>query len=103
MRFKAWVNYHNLKVHGEAVSRDEEAASEFLKALAEIIREEGYSAYQVFNVDETGLFWKHIPKHTYIAKEEKSALGHKVSKERPTSWGKCSWRLQTEALAGVSG
>ncbi|XP_068231954.1 tigger transposable element-derived protein 1-like [Palaemon carinicauda] len=54
MRFKVCANYHNLKVQGEAASGDEKAASEFPKALSGIIREGGYSAYQVFNVDETG-------------------------------------------------
>ncbi|XP_068221315.1 tigger transposable element-derived protein 1-like [Palaemon carinicauda] len=39
MRFKARANYHNLEVQGEAASEDEKAASEFPKALAEIIRE----------------------------------------------------------------
>lgn len=84
MRFKARANYHNLKVQGEAASGDEKAASEFPKALAEIIKERGYTAQQVFNVDETGLFWKRMPNRTYIAKEEKSAPGHKASKERLT-------------------
>ena len=84
MRFKARANYHNLKLQGEAASGDEKAASEFPKILADIITEEGYSAYQVFNVDETGLFWKRMPNRTYIAKEEKSAPGHKFSKERLT-------------------
>ncbi|XP_045137188.1 tigger transposable element-derived protein 1-like [Portunus trituberculatus] len=84
MRFKARTNYHNLKVQGEAASGDEKAASEFPKALAEIIKEGGYSAHQVFNVDETGLIWKRMPDRTYIAKEEKSAPGHKASKERLT-------------------
>ena len=82
MQFKARGNYHNLKVQGEADNEDEKAASEFPKALAEIIREGRYSAYQVFNVDETGLFWKRMPNCTYIARKEKSAPGHKVSKER---------------------
>ena len=84
MQFKAWANYHNLKIQGEAASGDEKAASEFPTALAEIIREGGYSSQHVFNVDETSLFWKHMPNCTYIAKEEKSAPGHKVSKERLT-------------------
>ena len=70
-------------MQGEAASGDEKAASEFPKALAEIIREGGYSVFQVFNVDETGLFWKCMPNRMYIAKE-KSAPGHKVSKERLT-------------------
>ncbi|BFZ12501.1 hypothetical protein BsWGS_15540 [Bradybaena similaris] len=83
MRFKARANYHNLKVQGEAASGDEKAASEFPKALAAIIKERGYTAQQVFNVDETGLFWKRMRNRTYIAKE-KSAPSHKASKERLT-------------------
>lgn len=53
-------------------------------ALAEAVREAGYCAEQVFNVDEKGLFWKRMPTRTCIAKEEKTAPGHKVSKERLT-------------------
>ncbi|KAM4021798.1 tigger transposable element-derived protein 1-like [Anomaloglossus baeobatrachus] len=84
MRFKDRANFHNIKVQGEAASADEKAATEFPKALAEIIEEGGYCAQQVFNVDETGLFWKRLPNRTYIAKEENSAPGHKVGKERLT-------------------
>ena len=83
-RFKARANLHNLKVQGEAASADTEAASVFPEALAAIIREGGYSAQQIFNVDETGLFWKRMPNRTYIAKEEKTAPGHKAGKERLT-------------------
>ncbi|XP_066952519.1 tigger transposable element-derived protein 1-like [Macrobrachium rosenbergii] len=70
------------QVQGEASSGNEKAASDFSSSLAEVIRE-GYCAEQVFNVDETGLLWKCMPTHTYIAKEV-MALGHKVSKERLT-------------------
>ncbi|KAM4045427.1 tigger transposable element-derived protein 1-like [Anomaloglossus baeobatrachus] len=84
MRFKDRANFHNIKVQGEAASADEKAATEFPKALAEVFEEGGYCAQQVFNVDETGLFWKRLPNRTYIAKEEKSAPGHKVGKERLT-------------------
>jgi len=84
MRFKARANLHNLKVQGEAASADEKAASDFPDALAQIIKEGGYCAEQVFNVDETGLFWKRMPSRTYIAKEEKTAPGHKAGKERLT-------------------
>ena len=45
MRFKALSNYHNLKIHGKAASRNEKAVSEFPKVLVEIIREGGYSAH----------------------------------------------------------
>ncbi|XP_066947407.1 tigger transposable element-derived protein 1 isoform X2 [Macrobrachium rosenbergii] len=68
----------------EAASGDKEAAVRFQSCFAEIIRDGGYTADQVFNVDETGLFWKRMPSCTYISKEEKTAPGHKVSKERLT-------------------
>lgn len=42
----------------------------------------GYSAKQIFNVDETGLYWKHMPTRTFISEEEKLASGHRASKER---------------------
>ncbi|GFW38817.1 tigger transposable element-derived protein 1 [Trichonephila clavipes] len=48
-------------------------------------REDGdYSSDQVFNADETGLYWKKLLNHTYIAKDEKTASGHKASKDRVT-------------------
>ncbi|GFW21617.1 tigger transposable element-derived protein 1 [Trichonephila clavipes] len=43
-----------------------------------------YSADQVFNADETGLYWKKLPNRTYIANDEKTASGHKASKDRVT-------------------
>lgn len=38
----------------------------------------------VFNVDETGLFWKGMPKRTFLSKEDKQALGFKAAKDRLT-------------------
>ncbi|GFW77670.1 tigger transposable element-derived protein 1 [Trichonephila clavipes] len=43
-----------------------------------------YSADQVFNADETGLYWKKMANRTYIAKNEKTASGLKASKNRFT-------------------
>uniref|UniRef100_UPI00358E7BA4 tigger transposable element-derived protein 1-like isoform X2 n=1 Tax=Myxine glutinosa TaxID=7769 RepID=UPI00358E7BA4 len=83
-RFKMRANLHNIKVNGEAASVDAKAASEFPETLAAVIKEEGYSAHQVFNVDETGLYWKKMPHRTYIAKEEKCRPGFKPAKDRLT-------------------
>ncbi|XP_064087452.1 tigger transposable element-derived protein 1-like [Macrobrachium nipponense] len=84
-RFKTLAKLPNLKVPDEAARADEEAViKSFPTGLAEIIREGGYLPQQVFNVDETGLFWKRLPSRTSISKEEKSAPGHKVSRERLT-------------------
>ncbi|GFV10437.1 hypothetical protein TNCV_1950881 [Trichonephila clavipes] len=49
----------------------------FPQKLAKIIEDGDYSADQVFNADETGLYWKRLPNRTYIAKDEKTASGHK--------------------------
>ncbi|KAM6435888.1 tigger transposable element-derived protein 1-like [Liasis olivaceus] len=46
------------------------------------MKAEGYVAQQVFNCDETGLFWKKMPNRTYITQEEKALPGHKPMKDR---------------------
>ena len=81
-RFKARHNLHNVKVSGEAASADVKAAEEFPGKLAEIIHQGGYTPQQIFNVDETGLYWKKMPDRTYISKEEKTMPGFKLEKQR---------------------
>ncbi|XP_066445361.1 tigger transposable element-derived protein 1-like [Eleutherodactylus coqui] len=83
-RFKARNNLHNIKVTGEAASADTVAAQEFPATLKEIIQEGVFSPQQIFNVDETGLYWKKMPDRTYISKEEKSMPGFKPAKDRLT-------------------
>jgi len=39
---------------------------------------------QVFNADETGLFWKRMPSRTFLSKNEKTAPGFKAAKHRLT-------------------
>jgi len=83
-RFKKRFQIHNVRVTGEAASADEEGARKFVESLDEIITQEGYQAEQIFNVDETGLFWKRMPTRTYIHKEAKSMPGLKAFKDRLT-------------------
>ncbi|GFT10435.1 tigger transposable element-derived protein 1 [Trichonephila clavipes] len=64
---------------GESATADEGAAKIFPEELAKIIEDGDYSADQVFNADETGLYWKKLPNRTYIAKDEKTASGHKAN------------------------
>ncbi|GFU91582.1 tigger transposable element-derived protein 1 [Trichonephila clavipes] len=75
---------YNIKITGESATADEGAAKIFPEELAKIIEDGDYSADQVFNADETGLYWKKLPNRTYIAKDEKTASGHKASKDRVT-------------------
>ncbi|GFQ70547.1 tigger transposable element-derived protein 1 [Trichonephila clavata] len=50
----------------------------------EFIEAEEYRPQQIFNCDQTGLFWKRMPNHTYITEDEKSVPGHKPMKDRLT-------------------
>ncbi|GFX58736.1 tigger transposable element-derived protein 1 [Trichonephila clavipes] len=75
---------HNIKITGESTTADEGAAKIFPEELAKIIEDGDYSADEVFKADETGLYWKKLPNRTSIAKDEKTASGHKASKDRVT-------------------
>ena len=83
-QFKARAKFHNVKVSGEAASADREAAQEFPEMLWEIIDEAIYLFEQVFNMDETGLYWKKKPDKSYIGKDEKLMPGYKAAKDRLT-------------------
>nr|XP_032834220.1 tigger transposable element-derived protein 1-like isoform X5 [Petromyzon marinus] len=81
-KFKGRYNLRHLKMTGETAGADVEAAEAFKSTLKEIIEGGGYSPEQVFNVNETGLFWKRMPASTFLSREEKTAPGFKASKDR---------------------
>ncbi|GCC33616.1 hypothetical protein chiPu_0012086 [Chiloscyllium punctatum] len=72
------------KLCGEAASTDEECAMVFPHMVKKFIEEEGYTLDQIFNLEETGLYWKRMPSRTYISKNEAQAPGFKVAKDRMT-------------------
>lgn len=59
-RFKRRYGVKNVQLAGEASSADQEAAEEFKTYLLSIIQKKGYVEEQVFNADETGLFYKDV-------------------------------------------
>lgn len=52
------------------------------EVLKGIIEEGEYTPQQVFNVDETRLYWKRMPERTFLSVEEKAEPGFKSSKDR---------------------
>ncbi|GFT45984.1 HTH CENPB-type domain-containing protein [Nephila pilipes] len=81
-----WIKEKQLAVirHGEASSGDIKATENFIKVFEKLISEEGYLPQQVFNCDETGLFWKKMSRRMFITAEVKSLPGHKAMKDRLT-------------------
>ena len=79
-RFK---NRHNIswqgKEHGEAASVDKKIVQDWLKQLEEICKD--YKDEDIFNADETGLFYQLQPSGTMKFKHE-SCIGGKQSKVR---------------------
>uniref|UniRef100_A0A8C0PPK2 HTH CENPB-type domain-containing protein n=1 Tax=Canis lupus familiaris TaxID=9615 RepID=A0A8C0PPK2_CANLF len=80
--------YHMKNVHtdekfaGKAGPADQEAAEEFKKYLLSIVHEKGYMEEQVFNADETGLFYKNVGRQTYIMQMASKAPGYESFKDR---------------------
>ena len=73
-----------MKGSREAARADTVASQEFPEMLSEIIDEALYLFEQVFNMDETGLYWKQKPDKSYIGKDEKLMPGYKATKDRLT-------------------
>ena len=82
--FKRRSGIKHVIMHGESASADKEEAEKYCLKFQELIETEGHRPQQIFNCDETGLFWKRIPNRTYITKDEKSVPGHKPMKDRLT-------------------
>lgn len=82
--FKRRYGVNNGKLAGEASSADEEAAEEFKKYLVSVIQEKGYVEEQIFNADETGLFYKDFGKRTYVTQMACKAPGFKPFQDYAT-------------------
>ena len=72
------------QLQGEKLSADHPAADNFIPDFQEFIHKKAYSLHQVFNIDETGLYYKLLPPKTLAAHFEKSADGRKTQKQRVT-------------------
>ena len=84
IRFRTRTGLHSVVRHGETAIGDRDTAEEHCEKCKKIIEEGGFVSQQVFNCDETGLFWKRMPRRTYITKEETTLPGHKPIKNQLT-------------------
>ena len=82
--FKKRFKIRQLTVTGEKLSSNFAAVDPFQKLFLNKVRELNLGPEQVYNADESGLFWRALPKKTLVHKDEDSAPGRKVSKDRLT-------------------
>jgi hypothetical protein len=83
-KFQSRHGIRQLAIQGEKMSANKEVVESFKLNICQLIEEEGLALSQVYNCDETGLYWKALPSKTLASHNEKTAPGYKVSKERVT-------------------
>ena len=64
-----------LAIQGEKLLANPAASEEFKTKLTNIMAEMEIPPDQIYNCDETGLFWMLIPNKTFVCRNEKSAEG----------------------------
>ncbi|XP_065783058.1 tigger transposable element-derived protein 1-like isoform X1 [Muntiacus reevesi] len=75
---------HKVLLTAEPAVADAQAAARYAAVLRAVLEEGCYSPRQVFNVDETGLFWKRLPERMLLALEGTAGPGPKASKDHLT-------------------
>ncbi|GBM88702.1 Jerky -like [Araneus ventricosus] len=82
-----------LAIAGEKLSANKDSAKDFVERFEEMIEKGNLTLDQIYNVDETGLFYRMMPSKSFASKEEASDPGYK-KKQRPgvaSCLCKCKW------------
>lgn len=83
-KFKRRYGLRFLKVCGEILSSDTSTITPFIHQLRAKMTEMQLTHAQLYNADETGLFFRMLPDRTYVSACEKTAPGRKIQKQRVT-------------------
>ena len=103
-RWKARHAIRSIRIQGEIRSSDSDAAEAFLPQLQTVVEAEGLVPDQIWNADETGLYWRMTPQSTLAARTDTTAShGHKQAKERVTVLLACNWAGTHKPLPLVIG
>ncbi|CAI6358933.1 unnamed protein product [Macrosiphum euphorbiae] len=82
--FKKRHGIRRLKISGEKLSSKEDSIKPFQEEFEQLVIQKKFKAEQIYNADESGLFWRMLPDHTLVSSTEKAAPGRKIMKERVT-------------------
>ena len=82
-RWKKRYDVHRMKINGESgdVILSGETIASWKERIPELLR--GYSAENIWNLDETGCFWRTLPEHGF-RKKGSQCKGGKKAKQRFT-------------------
>ncbi|GBM79387.1 Tigger transposable element-derived protein 2 [Araneus ventricosus] len=86
-KFKKRHGIQQLKICGDRASANAEAAEDFANEFVSLVKAEKLSPKQIYNADESGLFWRYVHRTTVATAGEKDPTGVKDSKERITILG----------------
>ena len=86
-----WLRKFNLRhgikntaLRGEILSANMSAVGPFREELQKLVESEGYSRDQIFNADETGLWWRLTPSSSLNSAGKTRAANFKKAKDRVT-------------------
>ncbi|KAJ8957200.1 hypothetical protein NQ318_007762 [Aromia moschata] len=79
--FKKRHEIRCLNIKGEKLSTNEDDADAFRGRLKAFLENHGYKLDNIYNGDETSLFWKHFPTKNFVCRNETEAPGRKASKD----------------------
>ncbi|XP_047409895.1 jerky protein-like [Sciurus carolinensis] len=86
-KFKKRHGIKYLKMCGEKASGDHETAENYIDEFAKIISDGNLSPEQIYNADETALYWCYVPRKTLTMADEKVPTDFKDAKQRLTVLG----------------
>lgn len=82
--FKKRFGIRKLKLTGEKLSSDTKNIEPFKNEFFRNIKKRKLLASQIYNADESALFFKMLPTHSLVHENESSAPGCKIAKDRVT-------------------
>ncbi|GBM94538.1 Jerky -like [Araneus ventricosus] len=86
-KFKNCHGIRQLSIVEENLSSDIEVGKSFIAELQDLILKGKLTADQIYNCDETGLYWRTLPTKTLATENEAVAPGRKKMKGRATILG----------------
>ncbi|XP_032880836.1 jerky protein homolog-like isoform X2 [Amblyraja radiata] len=86
-KFKKRHGIKYLKICGVKASAAYDAAERYIDEFAKMVSDEKLSPEQIYNADETALYWRYVPRKTLTTADERAPSGFKDAKDRVTVLG----------------